>query len=205
MAPRQALTGDATSSLLEPGQFAACSLDSPICCGDVLAPCRATVSAPTSSCSALCRWEARERLSSPVHVHRVTLRWDTGSVLGGNLGLMKAGQPRWVEGWLERAPRHLLLCTSPLPGATSRLHKLLAGFGHRTGAQCGCLMRGYTLRAHKAPCCWREIPMTLHLTGAVGSNRCVEPLCHLESVHSVLMEPLICQKKNALKDLFSSE
>lgn len=170
MAPRQALTGDATSSLLEPGQLAACSLDSPICCGDVLAPCRAAVSAPASSCSALCRWEARERLSSPVHVRGGTLRCDTGSVLGGNLGLMKAGQPQGVEGWLGHAPRHLFLCTFPLPGATSRLHELLAGFGHRTGAQHRCLMRGYTLRAHKTPCCGREIPVTLHLTGAVGSN-----------------------------------
>lgn len=78
----------------------------------------------------------------------------------------------------------------------------LAGFGHRTGAQHRCLMWGYTLRAHKSPVLQREIRVTLHLTVAGGRDPCIEPLCHLESVHSVLRQPFLCQKKNTNRLIF---
>lgn len=77
-------------------------------------------------------------------------------------------------GQLGCAPRlgctHRLLCT--LPAAWGHLQSVQSP-GCVAGAPCRCLARGYTLRACKALCCRREIPVTLHLTGSSGK----QPMC----------------------------
>lgn len=77
----------------------------------------------------------------------------------------------------------------------------LSGFGHGTGAQLRCSVRGYTPRGHNPPVLWEGNPCDI-APDCRGRDSCVEPLCHLESGHSALAQPLICQKKNTNRLIF---
>lgn len=49
---------------------------------------------------------------------------------------------------------------------------------------------------------WEGNPCDIAPDCSRRRDSCIEPLCHLESVHSVLTQPFLCQKKNTNRLIF---